>query len=237
MIRLGLLGQSIAHSRSPEIFSAFAKDRNIAIEYALLETPIEHISDRLAHCAENSFLGLNVTSPLKEVVLAHVQSDDIALACQGSNCLTLREGIWHATNTDVDGFKACLQRWDWPWERTYLLGTGPAARAGAWTLSEWGCYVVLISRDPEKVNLNWPVMGYGEPLQGPAVLINATSQPWQFKNLLESGFDFSPFRYLLDLHYQIPLEMLRAHFPEHQLEYGQYFLETQAEASRRCWGL
>ncbi|MDR0248014.1 MAG: shikimate dehydrogenase [Burkholderiales bacterium] len=104
-----VIGHPIAHSRSPEIHQAFAKQTGIAITYRRLEAPAAADGSGFADAARAFFVtggvGMNVTAPFKETAfrLASGVSERSRLATAANTLTTDGEGGWRADNTDGIG--------------------------------------------------------------------------------------------------------------------------------------
>ncbi len=131
----GVIGQPIAHSKSPRLHGHWLRRYGIRGHYI----PMEIASSDLPHVLETmprmGFRGVNVTLPHKEAVLelADVITDRAALI-GAANTLTFQsDGKLHADNTDGYGFSANLKQecpdWDPQAGPTMVLGAGGASRA------------------------------------------------------------------------------------------------------------
>lgn len=63
--RYAVVGNPIAHSRSPEIHRLFAKETRQAISYERLEAPLNGFEEFALGLRDAGYLGLNVTIPFK----------------------------------------------------------------------------------------------------------------------------------------------------------------------------
>ncbi len=161
----GLIGKPLKHSFSKKFFSDFFQEKGITASYELFE--LETISELPRLLDEQSLLGLNVTSPYKEQVLAYVDelSPEVQVL-QASNVLKLfrREDrlVLKAYNTDVLGFKTSLEHILQTKDKlkenkddneassivstALILGTGGAARAVAYALRQMDIKPIYVSR-------------------------------------------------------------------------------------------
>lgn len=109
MKHFAVIGNPIAHSRSPDIHRAFAKQTGIALDYQRLEAPVSVDDAGFTETVRAFFaaggFGLNVTAPFKEP--AFRLSGDVgkrALLAAAANTLTGDgQGGWRADNTDGTG--------------------------------------------------------------------------------------------------------------------------------------
>ncbi|MBA3479945.1 MAG: shikimate dehydrogenase, partial [Lautropia sp.] len=140
-----VVGNPIAHSRSPEIHAAFARQTGAAIRYERLLVPTEP-PDAFARAMDAFFAGggrgANVTLPFKERAFAYVarRSEGAALA-QAVNTLAVRDDGIHGDNTDGPGLVADLcgrLGLDLAGKSVLLLGAGGAARGVVGSLLQAG---------------------------------------------------------------------------------------------------
>lgn len=125
----GVMGWPVAHSRSPALHGHWLKRYGVAGHYVPLAVRPEHLGQVLHALPRAGFVGVNVTIPHKEAVLAlaDVVTDRAALI-GAANTLTFGpDGKIHADNTDGHGFIANLLQQAPDWRPP----SGPAAVIGA----------------------------------------------------------------------------------------------------------
>jgi hypothetical protein len=128
--RLGILGTSIAHSRSPRIhLQPF--DRIDLPE----EAPVEQLVDALLP----HYRGFAVTSPFKLRLARHTQSPLEAI-----NTLVRRGHRWESFNTDTEGARTVLERLGA--REAFVLGDGGASAALRAVAREAGCHLRFLRR-------------------------------------------------------------------------------------------
>ena len=152
MIRLGVLGWPVAHSRSPAIHNAALKALGLSDwHYQLLPVPPELLEETVRGLGAAGFKGANVTIPHKEAALALAdEATPRARAIGAANTLTFRaDGSIHADNTDAPGLIAALPR-DPRGQHALVLGAGGSARAVVWALLDAGAQVSIWNRTPER---------------------------------------------------------------------------------------
>jgi len=151
--RFAVVGQPIAHSRSPEIFAALSRASGIALSYERLELAPQEF-DRAFADAREDFDGWNVTAPHKARALAKADAaSEDARVVGAANVITFRDGEAFADNTDVGALIALLrsERIDPAGKVVTLLGAGGAARAAIVALAQMGTQrVVIANRTPER---------------------------------------------------------------------------------------
>lgn len=132
MDRYAVVGNPIAHSKSPAIHRLFAEQTGEAMEYnKILVAPNAFAEEASAFFALGG-QGLNVTVPFKEA--AYRFADDLTergRLAEAINTLALQpDGSILGDNTDGAGFMLDLQRLNWPvaGKRILILGAGGAVR-------------------------------------------------------------------------------------------------------------
>lgn len=150
--RYALFGHPVAHSLSPWIHAAFARQTGIDADYAAIDAP-----DFAAALAAFDGDGANVTLPHKQRAVAACASlGERARRAGVVNTLSRRAGGWHGDNTDGVGLIRDLTgrlRLDLRKRRTLLLGAGGAARGVAPALLDAGIGdLFIVNRTPERAD-------------------------------------------------------------------------------------
>lgn len=139
--RLGILGTSIAHSRSPRIhFQPF--DRIDLPE----DAPIESVVDALLP----HYRGFAITSPFKLRLARHTGASLDAI-----NTLVRRGDHWESFNTDTEGARAVIERLGT--RELFVLGDGGASAALRTVAAEQG----LTPRFLRRAAISTPLSGTG----------------------------------------------------------------------------
>lgn len=154
--RYAVLGQPIAHSRSPQIHQWFAEAAGIALEYERIEVSPADFAATLARLATEGYRGLNVTSPHKLAALESAVSKTPRAELAGAaNTLSAVGGGWRADTTDGEGLLRDLTAnlgIPVAGQRVLLLGAGGAARSVLKALlDEKPRALTLSSRTPWRV--------------------------------------------------------------------------------------
>jgi shikimate dehydrogenase len=166
MPRLAVLGQPIAHSRSPAMQNAALEELGLAPEwsYEAIEVAPEDFEARVRAMAGEGFAGANVTIPHKLAALALAgEASDAAREIGAANTLTFTNGRIAADNTDATGILDALAPYvgdgytkrqaaeGWlAGARALVLGAGGSARAAVWALQRAGAEVSIWNRTAEK---------------------------------------------------------------------------------------
>ena len=102
--RYAVIGNPVAHSRSPAIHAAFARQTGQALVYERLLSPLDGFAATLQAFAAAGGRGCNVTVPFKLQAAALARSVTPRAALAGAaNVLTLGADGWQADNSDGVG--------------------------------------------------------------------------------------------------------------------------------------
>src|SRR5437667_3408708 len=108
-IRLGVFGDPVAHSLSPQMQNAALKHDKIDIQHARFQISSEELGGALKLVRELDFVGLNLTVPHKIAALNHIADVDPAARKIGAiNVIAVRDGKATGFNTDGLGFSRAL---------------------------------------------------------------------------------------------------------------------------------
>jgi shikimate dehydrogenase len=154
-IRLGVFGQPVAHSLSPQMQNAALKESAIAMQYARFEIAPEQLQPALELLPQLNFVGVNLTVPHKVAALGLVQEvHESAREIGAINTIKCVDGKLHGFNTDGRGFARAIREEfavDLRDLRILVLGAGGAARGIARQCAKENCErLVIANRDPGK---------------------------------------------------------------------------------------
>jgi shikimate dehydrogenase len=132
MDRYAVVGQPIAHSRSPFIHAQYARQTGQDLSYDAIEVARDALADTLKRLYAEGYRGLNVTLPHKIEVakLCEAVSERAQLAA-AVNTLIRTDTGWRGDNTDGEGLVRDLTQHLGlviAGKRVLLLGAGGAAR-------------------------------------------------------------------------------------------------------------
>ncbi|MDX6289436.1 MAG: 3-dehydroquinate dehydratase / shikimate dehydrogenase [Blastocatellia bacterium] len=155
---IGLMGNPVAHSLSPQIHNAAFAVAEINAVYLPFEVGnVGQFMQRLAHPRSReldwNLHGLSVTAPHKTAVMQFLDWIDPAARGMGAvNTIVVRGDELHGYNTDALGFTAPLRHRFGSLRdaRCAIVGAGGSARAALWALRNEGARVSLFVRDPDK---------------------------------------------------------------------------------------
>ena len=153
-LKLAVLGDPIAHSRSPDIHALFGQQLGLDVDYRRIQSGVDALPARLQAFQSAGGQGANLTVPLKEAGLALCQRLDMAARQAGAvNTLKLAGKHWHGYNTDGGGLLMDLERLGVAVKdaRVLIIGAG-GATAGILgpLLAARPARVHLLNRSPER---------------------------------------------------------------------------------------
>jgi shikimate dehydrogenase len=155
MKRFAVFGHPVAHSLSPRIHAAFARQAGIAMDYVAIDT--EDFPAALQAFLASGGDGANVTLPYKtQAAEACAVLSPRARRAGAVNTLIRNGDQWHGDNTDGAGLVRDLtgrHRLDLRRRRTLLLGAGGGARGVAPDLLDAGVGdLYVVNRTPERAD-------------------------------------------------------------------------------------
>jgi shikimate dehydrogenase len=159
-VRLAVIGDPVAHSRSPQIHNAALAALGIPARYARIHVRPTEVETCLSLLPRMGFLGINCTIPHKGSVLAAIPgADAVARRAGGVNTVVVNpDGSLTGTSTDGPGFARAVKE-SFGRElsdlRVMILGAGGGAgRAVAMECAAAGCpSVMLINRSLDKLEV------------------------------------------------------------------------------------
>ena len=188
-IRLGIFGDPIAHSLSPQMQNAALNHHGIDIQYARFQIAPHDLSPALSLVRNLNFAGLNLTVPHKVAACEMVDEVEGEAAEIGAiNTVTLRDNKLIGFNTDAIGFARAIRSEfsvDLRDLRVLLFGAGGAARAIAVQCARSGCErLAIVNRDPDKARglvATLQAAFAGPRVLGPVARLEAV--PWEERAL------------------------------------------------------
>ena len=224
----GVIGQPIAHSRSPKLHGHWLKRYGISGHYIPMDVAQSDLKSVLETLPKMGFLGVNVTLPHKEAVLDLADSvTDRAALIGAANTLTFTaDGRIQADNTDGIGFLANIRDYVPEWSAKsgpcVVFGAGGASRAIIAALSQAGAPLVRVTNrtrarsDALKEHFGAKIevvdwVQAGNVLSDASLLVNTTSLGMQGKSELRVPLDdLRPETVVTDIVYTpIQTELLR----------------------------
>lgn len=151
-----VIGDPIAHSKSPLIHGFWLDRLGIAGEYIRVHVTPDELTDYVAASkADPRWIGSNVTMPHKQAIIPlldrlHPQARKLGAV---NTVVRAKDGALVGYNTDTDGFLEPLRPalgQQHLFRMARILGTGGAARAIIAGLADHGFTLVVAGRNPEK---------------------------------------------------------------------------------------
>jgi len=157
-IRLGVFGDPVAHSLSPQMQNAALGAFEIKMQYARFHIRADELRSALRFLRELDFVGINLTVPHKIAGFTQIDvADELARRCGAVNTLRLHENKLIGSNTDGEGFSRAVRNEfsiDLRDLRVMILGAGGGTgHAIAWQCALENCErLVLVNRTPAKTS-------------------------------------------------------------------------------------
>jgi shikimate dehydrogenase len=154
-VRLGVFGDPVAHSLSPQMQNAALKQCKIDMQYVRFQISQNELREALNLTRDLKFVGVNLTVPHKIAAVSFLdEADENAKRIGAVNTIKIIDGKLHGFNTDGHGFSRAIREEfavDLRDLRVMVLGTGGAARAIALQCAREDCErLVIASRTIEK---------------------------------------------------------------------------------------
>lgn len=239
--KLGLIGKSLSHSFSKSNFNTKFQNESIRnFSYELIEIEEEELENVFNHL-KKEFLGINVTIPYKEKVIALLDEMDIHAEKIGAvNCILFKNGRSKGYNTDYLGFAKSIEKESFDKsKKALIIGSGGASKAISYALKTYfNLELEVVSRDPSKGLL---IDDLTMKLMNDYSLIVNTTPLGMYPNL--EDFPSLPYQFISSNHFCVDLiyNPLETNFLKKCKEQGalilngQKMLENQAELSFEIW--
>jgi shikimate dehydrogenase len=148
-IRLGVFGDPVEHSLSPQMQNAALKHAKIDMQYARFRILPDELSEALRMISKMEFVGTNLTIPHKIAAPELIDCvDDDAKQIGAVNVVKMDNGKLYGFNTDGRGFARAVREEfsvDLRDLRVMILGAGGAARAIALECAKSHCERLVIA--------------------------------------------------------------------------------------------
>jgi len=147
-IRLGVFGDPVAHSLSPQMQNAALKHCQIDMQYVRFQIAPDELREALKLIRDLKFVGVNLTVPHKIAALKLVDDLEESAKSIGAVNAVKNNGKLHGLNTDGKGFARAIREEfvvDLRDLRVMILGAGGAARAIAMQCAKENCERLVIA--------------------------------------------------------------------------------------------
>jgi len=112
--RYAVIGNPVAHSLSPIIHRAFARQSGDSLTYSVIETPLDGFAFGAAEFFDAGGRGLNVTVPFKSLAYEWVEfRDEYSHEARAVNTIRPTKEGFKGFNTDGVGLMRDLERLGW----------------------------------------------------------------------------------------------------------------------------
>ena len=152
--RYAVIGNPIAHSKSPLIHSMFAAQTGQNINYEAILAPLDGFAATIERLRKEGYKGCNVTVPFKfEAFKLATELSERARSAQAVNTLSLDGDAIRGDNTDGAGLVRDIQqnlKFTLQDRNVLLLGAGGAAWGVSLPLLEAGANINIFNRTPDK---------------------------------------------------------------------------------------
>jgi len=190
-IRVGVLGDPVAHSLSPQMQNAALKHEKIEMRYARFHISPGELAEAFNRLRDLEFVGFNLTLPHKTAAPELVDRiDDDAKQIGAINVVKIAKGRTQGFNTDGLGFARAIREEfsvDLRDLRVMILGAGGASRAIALECAKSRCERLVIANGTlekgERLVEKLRKFFEGPKVLGPVPRLQAI--PWE-----ESAFQF-----------------------------------------------
>lgn len=150
---IGIIGHPVGHSLSPIMHGAAIEALNLDFVYVPFDVLPENLGKAVEGIKALDILGVNVTIPHKEAVMAFLdECDDEAREIGSVNTIRNVGGKLIGSNTDGVGFLQSLSESGFAprGRKAVVLGAGGSGKAVAFALAKSGADIVILNKTPEK---------------------------------------------------------------------------------------
>jgi Shikimate 5-dehydrogenase len=151
MLKFGLIGNPIAHSKSPALFKAAYNSNNL--EYNIIEADTCQKAMEIFNA--QGYKGINITAPFKNEIMNYsTHPDRISSLLSAANILIKENGELHSYNSDYYGVTDTLKEFisEFSNKSAIIIGAGGAGKAAALAAKDIGFKnVSLTNRSNNKV--------------------------------------------------------------------------------------
>jgi shikimate dehydrogenase len=152
--RYAVIGNPIAHSKSPQIHAMFAKQTGQGISYEAILAPLDGFAATVERLRKEGYKGCNVTVPFKfEALQLSTRLIGRAQVAQAVNTLKFEGDTILGDNTDGFGLVRDITKnfgFDIEGKHVLLMGAGGAAYGVAQPLFDANASLAIVNRTVEK---------------------------------------------------------------------------------------
>jgi 3-dehydroquinate dehydratase / shikimate dehydrogenase len=236
----GIIGNPVAHSRSPEI-----QNRNFAdasLSWIYLPFFCKDLPALLRAASKGRTKGFSITHPYKEEILPLLDSFSPAVqTLRSCNTVAYVDEKWIGTNTDLEGIEALVKDVPINAKRTVIIGAGASARAVASVIRPSLAELWILNRTSDKATqLASEFHAKGGSLADLAhidydILIQATPIGWMSGQCPVDLRHLRPEKTVIDCIYQDTDLLKKARELGCRTINGEMWFQVQAQAQFRWW--
>jgi len=212
MVKLGLIGKKLAHSKSEQVYRELL---DLEFTYDLLEYSNENHIPQAQKLLAN-YDGLSITSPYKKHFLEQVILDDKIKSLKAINCLYKKDGKIYGANTDYEAIKILIG--NYTLKNVAILGDGAMSFLCQKILIEKEISFEIFSRKSLGDISNLDLTKY-------SLVINCCSRDYSFAGTVSNETTF------WDLNYSMTHQASFALYED-----GLELLKLQAKLALKYWG-
>jgi shikimate dehydrogenase len=154
----GIIGESLAHTLSPEIHNYLFNRFGLDCTYTTFEINPTDLRGTVSGIRALGISGVNITFPYKNKVLKYLDKIDASAHDTGAaNTIINRRGILTGYNTDTYGIKTTLTdrlKFNPHGKNIIILGSGGAARACVMAIARFSARsIIIMNRNPHNASL------------------------------------------------------------------------------------
>ena len=187
--RYAVFGNPIAHSKSPDIHTAFAAETAQAMQYSKQLVPLDGFDDACTAFFESGGRGLNITVPFKleAYQYANALTKRARQAGAVNTLIAQADGSILGDNTDGQGIIQDIMSnhgWQIKQRNVVILGAGGAVRGILGPLIEQQPKRILIAnRTPSKAKQLATAFGHSVAIEG----LGFEELPWHAADIIING--------------------------------------------------
>lgn len=165
-----VLGDPIAHSKSPSMHNSWFEEMNIDATYIPIHVKSEELEKAVSSLRTLGASGWNITIPHKQAIIPYLDELDLLAKKMGAvnTVVRLPDGKLKGYNTDGAGFVNSLEEAVGQQQKdrdVLIVGAGGAARGIAFALQQYGYHKITITnRTLSKANEIVNELGEGQAL-------------------------------------------------------------------------
>ena len=192
--RYAVIGNPIAHSKSPLIHKMFAEQTGQDISYEAILAPLDGFATTIERLRNEGYKGCNVTVPFKfEAFQLATELTERAKAAQAVNMLKFNGDAILGDNTDGAGLVQDIEHnlgISLHGKRVLLMGAGGAAYGVAQPLMHAGVFLLLQNRTEQKAKSLFETLNQSLPKNSLRETINRAESKVSLYSKINDGQPF-----------------------------------------------